>query len=83
VTALAQLATAGPLVRHNISAGPLVAILAIAAMAVIVLVVVVSFTLSRRAERGGQSPAHPGTSAPTGTLSVNPPLPANADRPAR
>jgi hypothetical protein len=84
VTSATVLAATAALVHHNISAGTVVAILAIAAVVVTVLVIAVSFTLSRRGPRHDDGPGAPGAPPRTSTLGRNPPLRANpgSDRPA-
>jgi hypothetical protein len=84
VTTATVLAATAALGRRSISAGPLVAILAITAVVVTLLVIAVSFTLSRRGRRTDDRPDAPVAPPQTSTFAVNPPLRTNpgSDGPA-
>jgi hypothetical protein len=84
VTTATVVAATAAIGHRSISAGPLVAILAIGAIVVPLLVIAVSFTLSRRGPRTDDRSDAPGLPPRTPTLGVNPPLRTNpgTDRPA-
>jgi hypothetical protein len=80
VTTATVVAATAALVHRSISAGTVVAILAIAAVVVTLLVIAVSFTLSRRGPRHDDDPGAPGVPPRASTFGGNPPLRANPGR---